>query len=62
MPRVRCPLAECVFWHKGFCEADEIDLDPEVGCLTFIEDGDPGAGEDWGDEDFFDEDEWEEDF
>ena len=62
MTRIRCQLAECVFWYKGLCNSDEIDLDPEVGCLSHVQDRNPGDDEEWDDEDLFDEDEWEEDF
>ena len=62
MTRVRCQLDKCVFWREGFCSSEEIELDPELGCLTRMEDGDPGEeDEEWEDEDLFDEDEWEED-
>ena len=62
MTQVRCQLDECVFWHRGFCSAEEIDLDPELGCLTLMEAADPGEDEEWNDEDLFDPDEWEKDF
>jgi hypothetical protein len=62
MTRVRCIVDECVFWHEGFCDAEEIELDPELGCLTLMEGGGPGGEDEWDDEDLFDEDEWEEDF
>jgi hypothetical protein len=46
----------------GFCSSEEIELDPELGCLTLMKDEDPGEEvEGWDDEDLFDEDEWEED-
>jgi hypothetical protein len=55
-------LDECVFWREGFCSSEEIELDSELGCLTLMEDGNPGEDdEEWDDEDLFDEDEWEED-
>ena len=63
MTRVRCQLDKCVFWREGFCSSEEIELDPELGCLTLMKNEDPGKEEDeeWDDEDLFDEDEWEED-
>jgi hypothetical protein len=63
MTRVRCLLDECVFWCEGFCRAEEIEIDPELGCLTFMGSEDPDDEEEgWNDEDFFGPDEWEEDF
>lgn len=61
MTRIRCQLDECVFWHEGFCSSEEIELDPELGCLAFMEGGDPGEEEEWSDEELFGEEEWEED-
>ena len=55
MTRVRCLLDECVFWHEGFCRAEEIEIDPELGCLTLMESEDPE--EEWSDEDLFGPDE-----
>jgi hypothetical protein len=52
---------ECVFWYEGFCSAGEIEVDPELGCLTLMEGEDPGEDE-WGDEELFGSEEWEEDF
>jgi len=63
MTRVRCQLDECVFWHEGFCSSEEIDLDPELGCLTLMNSGDLEDEEkEWSDdEELFDPDEWEDD-
>ena len=62
MTRVRCILGECVFWHEGFCSAEEIEVDPELGCLTLMKGGDPGKDEEWSDEELFAPEDWEEDF
>ena len=62
MTRVRCLLDECVFWHEGFCRAEEIEIDPELGC-SLMGSEDPDEEEGWSDEDLFGpDDEWEEDF
>ena len=59
MTRVRCILHECVFWHEGFCSAEEIEVDPELGCLTLMASGGMGEGE-WSDDDeeLFEPGEW----
>lgn len=49
MSRVRCPQKRCNFWWNGWCDADEIELDPvTLSCITFdekeTEDGPPSAG------------------
>jgi hypothetical protein len=61
MPRIRCAYYECVYLERGFCGAEEIDLDPEEGCLTFTQIEDLALDdEDW-EEELFDEDENDED-
>ena len=50
MSRVRCPQKRCSFWEKGWCDADEIELDLKtLSCMTFDEmelpDVPSGAGE-----------------
>ena len=37
MPRIRCRYVDCVYLESGFCGADQIDLDPELGCLTYTQ-------------------------
>ncbi len=62
MTRIWCQWDACVFWREGLCSSEEIELDPELGCLTLMEEGDLGEeDEDWDDEDLFDEDGWDED-
>ena len=64
MPRVRCYQMECVYWKGGFCQAREIEVDPDEGCLTFeleeLADADRYASK-WEDElldELSEEDEW----
>ena len=35
MPRIRCNYEGCIHLEAGLCTADDIDLDQELGCLTF---------------------------
>lgn len=35
MPRIRCHYDDCIFLDSGYCSAERIELDPEMGCLTF---------------------------
>ncbi len=38
MTRVRCPMERCIYWLNGWCDADEIELDPEtLACITYEE-------------------------
>lgn len=56
MIRVRCPQKRCSFWLNGWCDADEIELDPlSLSCMTFDEmevaEEESAAGEAENDED-----------
>lgn len=35
MPRIRCNYEGCINLEGNFCTAAEIELDQELGCLTF---------------------------
>ena len=38
MSRVRCPQKRCTFWLDGWCDADEIELEPvTLSCISFDE-------------------------
>jgi hypothetical protein len=67
MPRIRCRYIDCIYLESGFCGTDQIDLDPEMGCLTYAqEEEDLPKAEAWveGEEEegeLDEEEEWEED-
>jgi len=65
MPRIRCRYIDCVYLESGYCGADQIDLDPEMGCLTYsqeeeVQPKEEEEEEEWEEEEL-DEEEWEED-
>ena len=35
MPRIRCNYEGCIYLEGNFCTSSEIELDQELGCLTF---------------------------
>jgi len=56
MPRVRCQYEDCVFLEEGYCGAAAIEIEPEVGCLTYSRvDEEPKEEEEWEEDDFDDE-------
>lgn len=71
MTQIICRASTCLFWEQGVCTSEEIEYEPDAGCLTFQDMGDLDLEEsededfDWdgADEDLFDDDddEWEED-
>jgi len=67
MTHVVCRALICVFWEQGVCSAEEIEYEPDVGCLTFADLTDLQQAEegeealDWEEEDdtLFEDDEAE---
>jgi hypothetical protein len=35
MPRIRCNYEGCIHLEGNFCTAGEVELDQELGCLTY---------------------------
>jgi hypothetical protein len=65
MTHIICRASTCLFWEDGVCGSEEIEYEPDAGCLTFedvgdVELADPEDDEfDWEDSDdslFEDED------
>ncbi len=67
MTHIICRASFCMFWDEGVCTSEEIEYEPETGCMTFQDVGDlsleDDADDDWDDEDLFDDqdDDWEDD-
>lgn len=71
MTHIICRAINCLFWEEGVCGSEEIEYEPDAGCLTFQDIGDLELEDededdlDWEDEDddLFDDDEkgWDED-
>jgi hypothetical protein len=70
MTHIICRAMNCLFWEAGVCSSEEIEYEPDTGCLTFQDIGDLEIDEDededldWdsGDDLFEEEeeDDWEE--
>ena len=50
MPRIRCHYIDCVFLDDGYCGAAAIEIDPDVGCMTYSRSGDVEVEDRWEDE------------
>jgi hypothetical protein len=70
MTHIICRALSCAFWEEGVCGSEEIEYEPDVGCLTFqdlaeLEDAEEGGEElDWdsGDDPYDDDDDdWDDD-
>jgi hypothetical protein len=59
MPRIRCHYIDCIFLDDGYCGAAAIELDPDVGCMTFSRADGLDVDNEWEEEEE-ESDEWEE--
>ena len=57
MPRIRCHYIDCILLDDGYCGAAAIELDPDMGCMTYKRSDDVEVAEDWEDEEELEE--WE---
>ncbi|MGC9334451.1 MAG: hypothetical protein ACP5JJ_09905 [Anaerolineae bacterium] len=57
MTHIICRAMNCLFWEDGVCSSEEIEYEPDAGCLTFQDIGDleleaeEDEEFDWADED-----------
>ncbi len=58
MPRIRCHYIDCIFLDDGYCGAAAIEIDPDVGCMTFSRADDAEVDEEWEEEEE-EAEEWE---
>jgi len=62
MARIRCKYIGCAFLDGGICSATAIELDPDEGCLTYSQLGDPFDEDDWNEDEYMDGyEEWDSD-
>jgi hypothetical protein len=50
MPRIRCHYIDCVFLDDGYCSAAAIEVDPDVGCMTYSRADDVEDEKNWDEE------------
>jgi hypothetical protein len=71
MTHIICRASNCLFWEDSVCTSEEIEYEPDVGCLTFQDVGELELEEeedeefDWDDKEdddlFDDDDDWDDD-
>ena len=59
MTHIICRANFCLFWEQGVCSSEEIEYEPDTGCVTFQDIGDLNLEE--GEEEYDWEDESEDD-
>ena len=60
MPRIRCHYLDCVFIDDGYCGAAAIEVDPDVGCMTYSRADDLEVDDEWEEEEEDELEEWDE--
>ena len=59
MPRIKCHYFDCVFIDDGYCGSATVEIDPDMGCMTFKRASDVEAEDDWEDDENSDMEDWE---
>lgn len=59
MPRIRCHYIDCVFLDDGYCGAAAIEIDPDVGCMTYSRGNDMETEDEWEEDEEEELEEWE---
>jgi hypothetical protein len=59
MPRIRCHYNDCVFLDDGYCGAAAVELDPDVGCMTYSRADGGDEGKDWEEDEEEEVDGWD---
>lgn len=58
MPRIRCHYIDCIYLDDGYCGAAGVEIDPDLGCMTYKIADDIAIQNDWDDDDGLDD--WDE--
>ena len=59
MPRIRCHYVDCIFIDDGYCGAAAVEVDPDMGCMTYSHANEVETNNEWIEEED-DLEEWEE--
>jgi len=59
MPRIRCLYLDCVLLDDGYCGAAAIELDQDIGCMTYKRSDDLEVEDEYDEEEEDDIEEWE---
>ncbi len=60
MPRIRCLYIDCNFLDASYCTAPTVEIDPDLGCATYIPIGEADViDEPWEEDDDDDFGTWE---
>jgi hypothetical protein len=59
MPRIRCHYIDCVLLDDGYCGAAAIELDPDMGCMTYKRADGLEVEEEWDEEEADELEDWE---
>jgi hypothetical protein len=59
MPRIRCHYIDCILLDDGYCGAAAIEIDPDMGCMTYKRSADIEEDETWEEDETEEIDEWD---
>ena len=47
MPRIRCHYVDCIFIDDGYCGAAAVEVDPDMGCMTYSHANEVETNNEW---------------
>ncbi|MBT3338780.1 MAG: hypothetical protein HN855_06855 [Anaerolineae bacterium] len=53
MPRIRCLYMDCNFLDDSYCTAPSVEIDPDLGCATYVPLGEV-LDDEWDDDEGYD--------
>ncbi len=54
MTRIRCLYIDCNFLDDNYCTAPSVEIDPDLGCATYVPLGDESLDDDWEEDEGYD--------
>ena len=60
MPRIHCLYVDCTFIDANYCTAPIVEIDPDMGCATYVPIGTEDLlSDEWESDDEDEYDDWE---
>lgn len=59
MPRIRCHYFGCIFLDDDYCSAASVEVDPDMGCMTYKPSGEVEGEDDWEEDESSELEDWD---
>ena len=58
MPRIRCHYFDCIFLDDDYCSAASVEVDPDMGCITYKRSSEVEGDDDWDEDESSELEDW----